>query len=329
MFNILEIKDSEQIQAFLGTNSLLGSEFLLSPEWLAVIDNGQYPWPFAVLDKSDRIRALFSLVPYELAPGFTYAYSPRGPVVSSGVDAEEYQSILEKIAAFLKKKGFIFWRLEGSRELPAGFSHIPSRPIQPEHTLALDLGVPEEDLLSAMHQKTRYNIRLAEKKGVVIETGSSEDDFADFWRLITITKDRDSFSIHDREHYHRLFSADPNFICLLLARYEGRTIAAGIFCFYGYRVSYLHGASSDEDRNVMAPFLLQWQAIRLAKERGYRLYDFYGIDEKRWPGVTRFKRGFGGFEFDYPGTAEYALRPVYYRLFRLLKSVRKILWWKR
>jgi lipid II:glycine glycyltransferase (peptidoglycan interpeptide bridge formation enzyme) len=139
------------------------------------------------------------------------------------------------------------------------------------------------------------------------------------------TKDRDGFRIHGQDHYRRLFFAGDDFIVPLFAQYEGKVIAAGIFCFFGNRATYLHGASSNSDRQVMAPYLLQWEGIRLAKERGCRVYDFYGIDEERWPGVTRFKRGFAGQEIEYPGTFEQGIKRINYFIFLALKKIRKII----
>lgn len=325
---IKEIKDNLAIDKFLATNSLLGSEFLVSKLWLDTIGNKRYPHPLAVLDDRGNILAIFTVISYKLIFNLHYAYSPRGPILANGLDEEEYRDVMDAIISFIKERGFIFWRFESSREAPVHLSNKPVKPIQPRKTMAVKLKYPLEDILANMHQKTRYNIRLAKKKGVSIREGKEEKDFQAFWKLINDTKDRDAFSIHGKEHYHRLFSAPSDFIKLLVAQYKGEIIAAGLFCFYGNRATYLHGASSNEHRNVMAPFLLQWGAISLAKDSGYSVYDFYGIDEDRWPGVTRFKRGFGGFEFDYPGTFEYPLSKSGYYIFQTLKSLKKLLWWR-
>ena len=325
---IREIQDKERIKSFLIANSPLGAEFLVSPEWQHLIGNQRYPSPLAVYNDQEDILALFSVEVRSIIGWVVYAYSPRGPVFSLGLDEEIIKKVLELVANFLKSAGFSFWRFESSRALPSGFAAVKIKPVQPQYTAALDLEEPLENLLAKMHQKTRYNIRLAVKKGVTIEEGKTEADFEDFWRLINDTKNRDGFSIHNREHYHRLFSAPSGFIKLLLARYQGQTIAAGLFCFYGNRVTYLHGASANSLRQVMAPFLLQWTAISLAKDFSARFYDFYGIDKRRWPGVTRFKRGFSGLEFEYPGTLEKGLRPLIYLSFRILKKIRKVLWWR-
>lgn len=203
-----------------------------------------------------------------------------------------------------------------------------TKDIQPPKTLILDLNQEEKELLEGMHPKTRYNIRLAEKKGVKIQAGSSAD-FKEFWRLMNLTGERDQFRLHGAAHYKNLLGGqggpDAKFIKLFLARYQGRNIAAGLFCFFGHKVTYLHGASDNEFRNVMAPYLLQWTVIKIAQADGYKYYDFYGIDEKKWPGVTRFKLGFGGRPLEFPGTFDFVFRPIFYRLYNGARKLGRLL----
>ena len=218
-----------------------------------------------------------------------------------------------------KKSVAIFLRIE-SEEIFEKFKNNfkKSFDLQPKKTLFLDLSLSEEELLKEMHQKTRYNIRLAEKKEVEIklsEAKNIESDFLEFWRLMSITGERDAFRIHNQKHYKNILSASEN-IKLYFANYKNKNIAAGLFCFFGDRVTYMHGASDNEARNLMAPYLLQWEIIKIAKENGYKYYDFYGIDEKKWPGVTRFKLGFGGFVKEYPGTYDFIFKPLIYNLYQ-------------
>jgi len=106
---------------------------------------------------------------------------------------------------------------------------------------------------------------------------------------------------------------------LFVAIYNKKIIVANIVMFYKETAIYLHGASDYQYRNLMAPYLLQWQQILEAKERGCSEYDFWGIDEKKWPGVTRFKRGFGGKEIVYPGAYDLVFQPTWYRIYKLAK----------
>jgi lipid II:glycine glycyltransferase (peptidoglycan interpeptide bridge formation enzyme) len=112
-------------------------------------------------------------------------------------------------------------------------------------------------------------------------------------------------------------------ISLYLVYYKNQVIAGNIVSFFGDTVTYVHGASSYEHRRVMAPYLLQWQVIKKAKEKGYRHYDFYGIDEEKWPGITRFKKGFGGEGIKYPGTYDLILNKKWYYVYKTLRYIRR------
>jgi len=204
--------------------------------------------------------------------------------------------------------------------------------VQPEQTIILDLSKREDDLLKEMHYKTRYNIRLAQKHGVRIKTSSvSDQDISIFLNLLKITSVRDSFRAHPADYYRQMFkilgndnqntSPDNFFIRLYQAERQGEILAANLVGFFGDTVTYLHGASSDESRQVMAPYLLQWQIILDAKKQGYRYYDFWGIDEKLWPGVTRFKIGFGGKRIKFFGVYDYIINSAVYWLYRFAKKI--------
>jgi lipid II:glycine glycyltransferase (peptidoglycan interpeptide bridge formation enzyme) len=277
-----------------------------------------------------------------------YWYSPRGPLG----DAAAIRFLMKNIgtdrieaAKNQDRNGRpVFWRLE-PMEAPVNLGRSAeesgsailsndnkmvwrdllikkTRDLQPKKTLLLDLEASEEELLAAMRQKTRYNIRLAEKKGVEIIVGQAED-FSEFWRLMKKTGVRDGFRLHQPEHYRNLLN-DTALVKLFLARYRGKNIAAGLFCFWGDKVTYLHGASDNEFREVMAPYFLQWSAIRIARQEAYLYYDFYGLDAEKWPGVTRFKLGFGGRTAEYPGTFDLIYQPGWYRLYNCLRKLRRL-----
>jgi len=225
--------------------------------------------------------------------------------------------------ALIKADGtIVFVRFEPSSSTWEG-KGVKTIPVQPARTRILDLNQSEEELLSAMHHKTRYNIRLAEKKGVTITIDNGRIN--EFLVLMHETTKRDNFFAHSDHYYRALASFDPDFIQLVLAEYQGRVIAGGLFSFCAPTATYLHGASANEFRNLMAPYLLQWTAIRKAQGMGLKYYDFYGVDEKKWPGVTRFKEGFGGEEVLYAGTFDLVLKPFWYLVYRLLRAVRRAL----
>lgn len=301
-------------------NRLADGEFLQSWFWGEIIGkNGETLKRYGVVEGGE-ILAAASMVKRPLFGPFFYWYVPRGPIG----EKRAVEFLLEELKK--DKTGGIFLRIEPQKALlmKKGRANLKkSLDLQPKKTLFLDLNFREEELLKAMHQKTRYNIKLSEKKGVkIVEAGP--EDFDEFWRLMKLTGDRDGFRLHKAEHYQNLLKASK-FIKLYFASYGGKNIAAGLFCFFGNRATYLHGASDNEARNLMAPYLLQWEIIKIARREGFKYYDFYGIDEKKWPGVTRFKLGFGGRVREYPGTFDFIFRPAVYSLYGLLRKARRIL----
>ncbi len=275
---------------------------------------------------------------HQLGPGLKYLYSPR-----CEIGDKQY---VGEICDYLKKLGFIFWRVEPLDQLST-ISYLVSPTVnrQPQHTLIIDLRNSEEKLLNAMHSKTRYNIHLAEKKGVqVVEEKNSNV----FWQLNTETTARDAFKSHNKIYYERMLSSSLSY---QLTAYLGDTpIASNIFINHGGTFTYLHGASGNTARNLMAPYLLQWEGIKIAKQLGCKYYDFWGVaplvgdngGDKRdtgdtiapttcfhnycwdvthpWTGVTRFKAGFSGEAKTYPQAQEVIFQPVKYKLYKLAKK---------
>ncbi len=198
---------------------------------------------------------------------------------------------------------------------------ISTGQIQPRRTLILDLVRSEEELLSAMKPKTRYNIKVAQKHCVKIDEG--DEYFADFWRLLRQTADRDEFTAHGEDYYRKMLEAlsPAGLLRLIAASYDGKVVAANLVVFFGDWCCYLHGASDYACRDKMAPQLLQWETILLAKSLGKKYYDFWGVDERRWPGVTRFKTGFApetAFT-SYAGAFDLPLNKFWYWIYKLLK----------
>ncbi len=286
------------------------------------------------------------IVRRELPMGFRYWYCPRPTALT-----EDFFSGVKKNVAAERS---VFLKIDPAEEAVRNGAGVPiyrdARAIQPSATIVLDFyDRTEDELLAAMHEKTRYNIRLAERKGVQVrkftptpnfgvgagESGSmnQERDFKIFWALLDETAQRDGFRTHPRRYYEKLMetSSDDFSNELFFAEYDGEVLAAAMVNFYrpvsGVHSSgvpcatYLHGASSSGHREVMASHLLQWRIIQDAKKRGCGIYDFWGIDEQRWPGVTRFKRGFGGREIIYPQSVDIVYRPVVYAAYQIAKKV--------
>jgi lipid II:glycine glycyltransferase (peptidoglycan interpeptide bridge formation enzyme) len=205
-----------------------------------------------------------------------------------------------------------------------------TRFIQPQDTLYLDLSLPEDKLAEALHPKTRYNIRLAERKGVGVRQDGAVNDFDDFWKLMEMTAKRDTFQHHRRAYYREMYRilGQTGFLKMFLAEYQGKVIAANLVVLFGDCATYVHGASGDDNREVMAPHLLQWRQIIEAKKSGFKYYDFWGIaptgaDEKHpWQGLTRFKSGFSGRQFNYLGAYDLILDTFWYRIYKTVQRLR-------
>ena len=239
----------------------------------------------------------------------------RGPIGNSDV--------LRQIQDDIKKTRGIFLHIEpGYRFEVLGSRLAKNR--QPQHTLIVDLSRSEDELLAAMHEKTRYNIRLAERHGVVVESSTPDNQgklFDEFYNLLRTTAARDRFHLHSATYYRKMMETLPN-VSIFTARHKDEPLASALVIFFAGTATYLHGASGDRHRNLMAPHLLHWEIMRAAKADGNNSYDFWGIappDEPNhpWAGMTRFKMGFCGEVATMPEALELPLHHFWYSIYRL------------
>jgi lipid II:glycine glycyltransferase (peptidoglycan interpeptide bridge formation enzyme) len=288
-----------------------------------------------------------------LAPGISLAYIPWGPELPDFFSDTERGEALGELAVRLKPflpAGTCFarfdppWFTEGNAAIPPwqdGFPMIQksrraAADIQPPDTVVIDLRFDAETILAQMKSKWRYNIRLAEKKVEVRQ--ADEGGLETFYALFRETAARDGIALHGLEYYKKLFFtareyADKNVprlprLHLYLAFYNGEAVAGIITLFFGKTGTYLYGASSNRHRNVMAPYALQWRAVRDAKISGCTEYDFFGIppnDDSTHPmaGLYRFKTGFGGKIIHRPGSLDYPYNRAIYAAFRFAEKMRK------
>ncbi|OGZ34810.1 MAG: hypothetical protein A2V60_00660 [Candidatus Portnoybacteria bacterium RIFCSPHIGHO2_01_FULL_39_19] len=279
------------------------NSFLQSNTWLEFQKSlGRKAW------QVNEISAIKHNLPF----GKSYLYSPR--CESKFLS----KTFLNKVREIAKQENSIFFKAEPQDNInleKLGFRK--SHNIQPTKTIILDITKPEQELLNQMHHKTRYNIGLAEKKGIKIK--KDKKLFGEFWRLMEETTKRDKFRPHLKEYYQKMLEIPR--VELFLAELNGKIIAANVVVFYEKTAIYLHGASDYEHRNLMAPFLLQWEQIKEAKKRGCTEYDFWGIDEQKWPGVTRFKRGFSSKEVIYPGAYDLVFQSIWYSIYKIARKI--------
>ena len=280
------------------------AHFLQTGAWGEL--KSRFGWkPVRIVEGDSGAQILFRKLPF----GYTIAYLSKGPVGGHGKIYEEIDAICRKNRAILLKIEPDCFEGEGNFALPEIEGMIASKPIQPPRTVIVSLEGSEEDILNRMKQKTRYNIRLAEKKDVVVR---HSEDIHEFHRMAIFTAERDLFGVHTRAYYHgvyELFGANGN--CALLTAYHHKQALASMFVIAGGDTAYyLYGASFNIERNRMPTYLIQWEGMKWAKARGCQFYDMWGIpdyDEEAlektfsekdahdglW-GVYRFKRGFGG-----------------------------------
>lgn len=210
--------------------------------------------------------------------------------------------------------------------------------IQPPDTTILDLSKSEDELLQAMKTKWRYNIHLAEKKGVeILKYTSSDIDI--FYDLYLQTSKRDGIAIHSKQYYKDLLELSESNnnnttpkVCLYVAKHENDYLASIIVLFSKYETVYVYGASSNTKRNLMPAYLLQWNAIKDAKAFGSKIYDFYGMpptDDENHPmhGLYRFKTGFGGKNIHRVGSLDVSTSAIY-NLYKFAESLRSF-WFKK
>ncbi len=281
--------------------------------------------------------------------GFTIAYIPKGPVYGlqgpgneprDSVDEPAREQFWTEIDALCRQRRAIALKVEpdlwqdpangGAAKPPPGFRHS-SHAIQPPRTILVDLQDDEEAIQARMKQKTRYNIRLASRKEVVVRSSA---DVEAFYELIAVTGERNEFGVHNAAYYRRAYELfHPRGDCeLLVAEYQHQRLAALMVFSHGSRAWYFYGASLEEHRERMPTYRLQWEAMRWARARGCLTYDLWGIPDEEehtledqfthrsdglW-GVYRFKRGFGGVVRRAQGPWDRVYQPWMYRA---------MMWW--
>lgn len=272
--------------------------------------------------------------------GFTIGYIPRGPVGS------DFPPLWEEIHKVCKAHNAVFLRVEPNfRENSAeandllqtmkGFQPAFAT-VQPPNTILISLDGTEDDWLRRMNEKTRYNIRLSQRKGLILKEST---DTSAFYSLMRQTGTRDSFGVHTESYYKKClecFSADSK-ARILMAFYQDEPIAAIMLFIYKNYGYYLYGASSNKERNRMPNHFLQWRAMKICKENGCQYYDLWGIPDEpetvleaefqhRQDGlwqVYRFKRGFGGEVSRACGSFDYVYQPLIYRLIASYTRMRR------
>jgi len=327
----MEIKkntEKEQWDAWLLQQE--NPSYLQSWTWGELMQSISQPVERLGIEENGKILAQAQIIYRPLPLGHQYAFCPKGPVLAKAVDRKKIYQALKK---YFQEQGCIFLRIE-PEEYPEDVPVTDTKEINPRATLVMEINKSAEELLVQMHPKTRYNIRLAERKGLRV---SAEKDFVVFWKLLQKTGTRDGFTLHPRKNYQAVMSS-PEVRQITIYHPNGQAIAAGGFIGFGGTYTYLYGALDYDYRQLMSPYLLQWSAIKQAKELGYRYYDFFGVaprtnetgeyiyDEKHpYAGITKFKLGFNAQPQSAPGTLDLIIEEKKYKLYKLLRKLRNML----
>lgn len=335
-------------------SKLPNSHFLQTWEWAQIkAVYGWKPMPFIWIDKNQVVAAAMILKKQVISRGFAarlcVLYCPKGPLMD-WLNESLRNQVLNDLQGFAKKQGAIFLKVDPDVVLGTGISGnedarednggqvvlsdlkrrgwiFSSDQIQFRNTVLLDLSASEDEMLARMKQKTRYNVRLAEKKGVAVRAGTLAD-LPMLYKMYAETSVRDGFVIRDEGYYKTVWetfmkqsavsdqpSAEP-----LIAEVEGQPVAAIFVFYFAGRAYYVYGMSREAHREKMPTYLLQWEAMKRAKSRGCSVYDLWGAPDEfnesdsMW-GVYRFKEGLGGQVVRTLGAWDFAPNSLWYKMY--------------
>jgi lipid II:glycine glycyltransferase (peptidoglycan interpeptide bridge formation enzyme) len=254
-----------------------------------------------------------------LSVGKKFVYCPRGPLGN-------LEAALEDFRRLANDRNIIFSRFEPLQpmDLPRAVKET-----QPTNNWVLNLEKTEEEILMGMKPKTRYNINLAKRKGVVIREGD-QTDLIKIWQMFLETAERNQIRLHAQNYYFQMWDyLHPNHLRTLIAEYKGQILSGMILTLFADTATYLHGGSSVKFKEAMAPYLLHFEAIRLTKNLGMKSYDFGGVASSNdlkhsWAGISRFKKSFGGNEVIYPGSFDLIYSPIWYNVYKQARLARKL-----
>ena len=304
-----------------------------TPVRILVTDDGAPVAAVSILVRQmrDLLRDNLKMPSFFPVPNCSICYAPHGPVVSWD-RSDAVRGILEAATRQTRQVGGFVLKVEPAVEEcivadqlnRAGFRHSSASEgfggTQPRCVMQLSLLPDLETILAECKQKTRYNIRLAQRKGVTVREGEGDDDLRAFYDLLLVTAERDRFRVRGFSYYQDMASilGSSGMMKLFLAEHEGKLLSGALLFTFGRTCVYAYGASSNENRQLMPNYLMQWDMIRWAKLAGFSTYDFRGVSPTRDPsaddhlgGLNRFKEGFGAQFVEYVGDFDRVLNPAW------------------
>ena len=326
---VLTEKDRGSWNDFVG--SQLGSQILQSYEWGEFKSKLGWDHFIVAVEEGSVIKAGMSILSRKLpVVKKNFFYAPRGPIVPMN-DPGAMNALIDGVCVEAALRNAIALKIDpeiDENDATAinvlknkGFTR-KQKQVQPRTTYFLDLTKSLDELLKSFEEKTRYNIRLAEKKGVKVREDSTQAGIETFYKIYRETSKRDVFLIHPKSYYMKLKECliDRGMANVFIAEYNNVPVAS-LFAFrFGDRIWYMYGASINDYRNVMPNHALHWHLIKWAKEKGLKIYDLWGVPSspsEKHPlfGVYRFKKGFNGAVRSWIGAYDLPFEPISYTLF--------------
>ncbi|MDE3091733.1 MAG: peptidoglycan bridge formation glycyltransferase FemA/FemB family protein [Chloroflexota bacterium] len=325
-----------------------GGHILQSTAWAELKSRFGWSAQRVALARGNEFVAGAQILYRQLPLGLRFAYVPRGPVADPQ-DRATFTALVDALCNAARTRGAFVLKVElneredSASNLRSAICHLPSaNPIQPRTTIHVDLTRDLDAILAQMKPKWRYNIRLAERKGVTVRAGNA-DDIATFYRLLQVTGARDAFAIHSLDYYRAAFDlfTAQNAARLFVAEYAGEPLAAIFVTAFGAEAIYLYGASGNAHRERMPNHALHWHAMQWAKSRGCARYDLWGIADTAWAeapvienveaqrdaslphGLYQFKQGFGGEVVRYAGAFDMVFSRWRYALYTRAIATRR------
>jgi len=329
--------DKDSWNNFLLSQKKTGN-FLQSWEWGEFLSHKNKIFRLGITNKKNKLILIVQLNKENIK--FTkkyYLYAAYGPIWKENLSLKEKQNSLKylekELKQFINDKNLAYLLFESNLEkTPENLKIFKNwkkekNTLQPSDTLIIPIHFKEEELLAKMHHKTRYNIRLAKKKGVKIIWDKKGKYFEDWYKIMQLTAKRQKIRLLNKTHYLNLIK--ENTLTLILAEFENKIIAGNLLSLKKPTAVYVHGGSDYNYRKLMAPYLLQWESILKAKENDCQFYDLWGVNvnnkNPQWAGITRFKSAFNPeIKFrSYISSYVFIYKAVYYYFNQFLNKLRQ------
>lgn len=305
--SILNKENKEEVKKYKEfVDNFSSTSLMQSMNWADVKKGWESEYVY--LEEDGKIVMAMSLVIRKIIGSKSMIYAPRGPV-GDIYDIQKVKKITEEVDKIAKKYNAFVFRFDPERYYDEKLEEMyvkegykvrnrkfgKNELIQPRYNMILNIsGKTEEEVFKGYSEKTRYNVRVAKRKGVTVRYSRDAEDLKTFYNLYVVTGIRDKIASRPYDYFERMLNTfDENHMRIYIAEFEGEALSAAIAINYGKKTFYLYGASSNEKRNLMPNYLMQQEMIEWAIETGCDLYDFGGVfilDKSN--GLYKFKEGF-------------------------------------